>query len=465
LRPSIGDGYAEDSLKVLLLNPAAKTRLQRAEISSTTTKARYYECPVDLLAPSGLIATEHDVHVIDAIVEELTEDEVWTRIQRLKPDVILALVSIASGQSDLTFLKRCKDRLGCKIILTGDICYIRPDLTIQAEGVDALCLQYPAAGILNYLRGEDSPGDIVYKDESGVHQGEFSKGPVSFPSPAYTAFPLKRYSTPIMQYSPFVSVLTSLSCPMQCAYCSHSSTTYRSRPLEEVFSELKAHHDRGIREVYFADLMFNSELKRTKGLCRGLIERKLRFSWYCQMRPDKIDAELLDLMKKSGCHTVMFGVESSDPDILRSVKREIDLDKIHWAFAECRRRGMRTLAYMLLGLPGETWESAQRSIDFVFSLDPDYLSVNLFAPRMGSAFMRRYKSLDELLAPQPDLDSTLTESSHCGLTGAQLMELRRRAIRRFYLRPMLLIRHVAKIKTFFQLREIIVGGLNLLLRN
>jgi hypothetical protein len=84
---------------------------------------------------------------------------------------------------------------------------------------------------------------------------------------------------------------------------------------------------------------------------------------------------------------------------------------------------------------------------------------------MGSAFMRRYKSLDELLAPQPDLDSTLTESSHCGLTGAQLMELRRRAIRRFYLRPMLLIRHVAKIKTFFQLREIIVGGLNLLLRN
>ncbi len=452
-------------MKVLLLNPPAERMIQRDHYCSLTTKANTYWAPIDLLMQSGILASEHEIEVLDAVVERLARDEALERIRAARPEAIVALSTVLSAREDLEFFASCKRETGCRIIVMGDVFYFRPELMIEAESVDAVCLQQATPAILDYLRGEPEPEDMVTKREGKIHRGKKREGAFSIPIPKHSAFPLKKYRSPLMRKSRFVPVLTTMGCPMKCSYCQVSQVDYRARPIPEVLAELDAIRASGIRELMMADLMFNADVKRAKQLCSEMIAKKYDFSWYAMIRPDKADPELLRLMKAAGCHTVMCGVETADPGLLRANQRPMNLETLARGFADSRLAGMRTLAFMILGLPGETHETVRNTVDFVLKLDCDYLSVNLFVPRCGSSYMKPYARLENVLQAQPDMDSTTTKTSHCELTPRELKRLKRRTLLRFYFRPKVLLRHFLSFKTWFHFRQVLLNGPSLLFRD
>jgi len=144
-----------------------------------------------------------------------------------------------------------------------------------------------------------------------------------------------------------------------------------------------------------------------------------------------------------------MGLETADPDVGRSVGKELDREKAREIFGTCRRLGIRTGAHFVLGLPGDTEQGVRDTIELACRLNPDYASFNLFVPRHGSP-------LGHLLDPGIqgvgqawvlDPSETFPERTFCDLAPADLFRWRSRAYRAFYLRPAYLLRQAVRWRT------------------
>jgi radical SAM superfamily enzyme YgiQ (UPF0313 family) len=116
--------------------------------------------------------------------------------------------------------------------------------------------------------------------------------------------------------------------------------------------------------------------------------RRYGFGWVTFARVDTSGDELLAAMRRAGCHTVVFGVESGDEEILAAARKDLTVDDLRAGFRRARRAGLRVAATILLGLPEETAATFQRTMRLVRELDPDFLSINVAVPRNGTALRR-----------------------------------------------------------------------------
>jgi radical SAM superfamily enzyme YgiQ (UPF0313 family) len=184
-----------------------------------------------------------------------------------------------------------------------------------------------------------------------------------------------------------------------------------------------------------------------------MIQEKLNFGWVAFYRVDLVRPEMLELMKRAGCHTLMFGIESASEKLLKDYQKNIRLDAIRKALALCRKMGIRTVGTFILGFPEETAADIEATIKFSLELPLDYSSFNLPVPRSKTSF--RSESIESgvidagtLVMDQSGKHTTMGNKY---LTAGQLFELRNIAIKRFYLRPMYLLRRLLTIRTLDEL--------------
>lgn len=450
--------------KIILLNPPADKMIQRDHYCATTSKTDYYWAPIDLLVHSGMHSAHHNVIVIDAMVEKLPPEETITRIINFEPDFIITLSSILSFQFDLGFISECRNKIQFKSIFLGEVFYFNYNVLIEHPSIDAILMQNPSAGLLNYIEGLENCADVIYKIDNKKVIGNLSSGQVTIGTPNHALFPTKKYKIPYTQNWPFVPVVTSFSCPMACSYCPVQGIPSRERSVDELLAEFYQIKKLGIKEILMADLMFNGNILRAKEICRQMIKEKFNFTWFTFMRPDKYDAELLLLMKQAGCHTISFGVESTDLQILKSNRRNMGFQNIENTFSYCNSIELRTMIIILIGLPGENKISIKKTINYICKLKAHYLSVNLFVPRNGSKYMTHLTSLDDIKLDYDYLDSTNASLSYCDLSVKELHYYRSYAQIKFYLNPFRIYKILVSIKTFTELKTTILSGLDLLLK-
>lgn len=422
--------------------------------------------PIDLLIISGSISDDFEMKVIDANVEELSRDQVESKVISYSPDYLICLSSILTAKSDLGFIGELKKRVHFAAILMGDIVYQRPHQIIADDRVDAVLLQFPSAGLNSFLnRKPGNHPDVIYKDRSGnLIQGDYSKSEASFGQLKYELFPIEKYRYPLMQRHPFVPVITNLSCPHTCSYCPVQGVVYRKRNMAELFNELDYLKKLNIKELMIGDLMFNADVNRSKEICRQMISTNLNFSWTSLMRPESVDEELISLAKRAGCHTISFGVETTSESILVNNSRKSDSQKIKSCLSYCDKYGIKSLVIVLLGLPGETMETAMETISFVCDTKATFLSVNIFTKRVGSKYMDKMDSLEEIFKDHSDLDSDSVLVSNCDLTTDQLKTLRRTAYLKFYCNPTRIFRILSHFRSLTEILEKIRSGLMLFSR-
>ncbi len=462
-----------DRKRVLLLNPPGEQLYLRDQYCSSISKASYYWPPIDLIMLSGFLHERYEVRVIDAIIRRIPRARCLEEIVAWRPDVVIFLTGVTSWPADLAFVREIKERTGALILGSGGVLLFEGTPILEAnEHLDAIILDFTAGrDVVAFIEGagdgETELPNLSYRRHGKVVPGRRLEAGRTFtvPVPRHELFDLSRYRLPHGRRRPLTSVMISDGCPYTCSYCVASPLRYRYRPLDNVMAEFEHLASIGVKELFFKDFTFGVRKDLALQLCEEMVRRRLDLTWIAACRVDTVDRELLQAMKRAGCHTIQFGVETADVELLKRYRKKISLDRTRQTFELCREIGIRTLAHFILGLPGETKESIRQTVDYAKALQCDYASFNVVIPQVGTDLRRLVIEKGYYRPEVKTFDSgrayPVVETER--LSRDELWEYRNRAIRSFYLDPRYIWRRVTSVRTWTELQNLVENGVALLM--
>ncbi|MFO0911091.1 MAG: radical SAM protein [Isosphaeraceae bacterium] len=266
---------------------------------------------------------------------------------------------------------------------------------------------------------------------SGRYQSERLSDLKGLPTPRYDLLDLSRYRIPNLPAQ------TTRGCPYACNYCEVTQVygaKFRYRPPEEVIAEVEALMKLGRRKfVYFVDDIFNAHRKHAFAVMEGLKKLKVRWTCLCTANIGD-DGDMLDLMRASGCLHINIGMESVNPESLKSVnKKQNHADRYKEQFAAIRKRGIEFSLNVMFGLDGDTRETFDATVDKLIEYKAPLSFMFILSPRVG------LKIRDELAA-EGRIDHSDWERYHSyevvyqpkNMSRSELEEGFWRAQRRFY---------------------------------
>ncbi|MGO9121130.1 MAG: radical SAM protein [Desulfomonilaceae bacterium] len=258
--------------------------------------------------------------------------------------------------------------------------------------------------------------------------------------------PLLNYRIPYLNY-PYISLLSGRGCPNHCTYCLWPQTIsghrYRTRNISDVAEEMIWIHKTlpVIREIQIEDDTFTCDRERVLKLCDALEGRGI--TWSCCTRHD-LSGDVLYRMKKAGARNLVVGFESGNNDILKRIKKGVNTSQAIPFMKDCRKVGLRVHGCFVFGLPGETRETMNETLDYALNLRPDTVQFTIASTYEGTAFNQYLREGGFLRE-----DVGVTESGHLSakfdypdLTGDEINIFTHEAWKAFYLRPSTLVHQV-----------------------
>jgi len=214
----------------------------------------------------------------------------------------------------------------------------------------------------------------------------------SLPFPSYHLLPMHRYHPPLggALREPSISIFSSRGCPGRCTYC-HSSLSkhMRYRSPQNIVDEIALLQQRfGIKEIGFYDDTFASDPARVRTFCSLLEKNRINVTWTCMSRINYADPETLKVMAKVGCHMICYGVESANLDVLRNIRKGINLNQVRPVVEMTQKAGIRTRLSFMYGNPGETPETMKQTLEFAMSAKPDLVQFNITTPYPGTEMFK-----------------------------------------------------------------------------
>jgi len=459
--------------KLLLLNPPGTKRYFRDYFCTCVSKAKYYYHPIDLVYLSGILNKDFELSVIDAIAEQASQIQTLENIKKINPEIIIFLISSPSYEEDVPFLIELKSRFpSAEFIGIGDVYReIKSKAFPLHPFLDATLMDFSTSDILAYLNGnKDAPvKNVIFRKGGQIVEGpeKHDYGNFDMPVPRWDLFPLDKYVFPFSIRGKWATMLTDFGCPYTCTFCPMSTVGFKLRKIETVIDEIRLLKKLGINEQFFRDQTFGVNKKRTYEMLDRFINEKLDLSWTCFSRVDVVNEELLKKMKEAGCHTVMFGIETSNEELLIAYKKNIAIKQILDALALCKKVGLKTCGTFIIGLPGETKESILRTIEFSKKIDIDYASFNIATPRFGTSFrkdMLEKNLVDEKIIKMDSAKSKpVFNEKEDGLSNDEIFGLQRKAIKEFYFRPKYLAKRIFKICSIYEFKEHMKQGISILM--
>jgi hopanoid biosynthesis associated radical SAM protein HpnJ len=239
---------------------------------------------------------------------------------------------------------------------------------------------------------------------------------------------------------PYVSLYTGRGCRSKCTFCLWPQTVgghrYRTRSVDHVVAEIEraTHHFPQVREYFFDDDTFTDDLPRAEAIARRL--GRLGVTWSCNAKAN-VPRSTLTVLRDNGLRLLLVGYESGNQAILNNIRKGIRLDLAREFTRNARSLGIKIHGTFVLGLPGETRETIQQTIDFARDIDPDTLQVSLAAPYPGTELYRQaheqgWLADGDLVNGQGVQQSTL---GYPHLSRREIFASVESFYRRFYFRP------------------------------
>jgi anaerobic magnesium-protoporphyrin IX monomethyl ester cyclase len=269
---------------------------------------------------------------------------------------------------------------------------IRRDPTI-----DFAVLGEPDDAVAELMRGQtlSEIAGLLFREGDGWRQTPERKPERDLdrlPFPRWDLLPYERYVIPkssTMGRMRFLPILTSRGCPFGCSYCPYpvgQGLKWRYRSPGNVVDEIE-HLVRDLRVEYvlFRDPMFSLNQKRVVAICQEILQRGLDLKWACETRVDCLDESTIAIMARAGCTGINFGVESSDPEIQKGVHRKpILIREFIEKVALCRRHNIRTFAFFIVGLPGDTVDTILDTVRFAVEIGASWTQFTVATPFIGT---------------------------------------------------------------------------------
>ena len=264
-------------------------------------------------------------------------------------------------------------------------------------------------------------------------------------------------------------VKVARGCPFHCFFCLAtpvSGAKVRTRSPENIVAELKECVEKyNIKNFLFWSDIFNFNREWTLELCQKIIESGLKITWSSNTRADTMDDEMAKMMYKSGCRLVSIGVESGSQKMLDNIGKKITLDDIRNTVKILKKNKIKIYNYFVIGLPWETEETVEETIKFAIELDSNFISFYTATPLPGTKYFA-YAMLNKLVEGNLDFRSAYYEpvvrSEH--LSKERIFELHKQAVKRFYLRPKFILKTLLSLRSFAEVKNYFIAGMNLLLK-
>ena len=404
----------------------------------------------------------YEVKIDDCPSQGIDSDGMKKVLADYQPDLMVMNSSTPSINFDVTIPALAKSVLpdlkiaafGIHVgVLPDEVFASSPELDFIARGEP----EYTVLSIASYLEkggaGDDTNGISARINGKIEHfdSRPFYPNLDDLPFPAWDLIDLNNYTLPFSGRR-FTMVMSSRGCPYDCTFCvaqSYYGKKVRKRSAERICDEVEwtqAQFD--IHDFFFWSESFTIAKKNIHGLCDEIFKRGLKIKWVCNSRVDNVDKELLTKMKKAGCWMISYGIESADQGILDRAKKGVTIAQVREAVKITREAGFQIAGHFVLGLPGETEATLNKTSTFSRELDLDYAQYYCAAPWPGSRFYEEAKKEGWLNTENWDL----FEQSNCvidypDLPGAKIMKIRDQMTTAFYFRPGTVWKTVKKIKS------------------
>lgn len=268
------------------------------------------------------------------------------------------------------------------------------------------------------------------------------------PFPAYHKlkdFPLK-YKLPIFNYpkSPSTTFLTSRGCPYNCSYCDRSifGPTFRAHSSDYLIEHLKfLKKYYNIRHINIYDDNFLLQKKRVIDFCEKILRENLKITFNCIGRANHLDEEVLKYLKKAGCWMINIGVESGDEELLKPHRTKPEIERIKEIVRKIKENGIRVKGLFMMGIPGETKGTIEKTIEFACQNPFDDLNVTKFTPFPGTPIYEKIKDYGDFEEDWPKMNCLNFVFIPKGFKKDELEKYYDLFFKRFYGRPKMLLKY------------------------
>lgn len=372
-------------------------------------------------------------------------------LQEFRPTMLLFTATTATVDLDMEAARVARETLpDLLIVAKGEYLNYHAEKYIEEHTVlDAIIYGEIELTVEELAAGRDfaSIQGLIWRSPEGKPVRNvprpFTEDLDSFPFPARDLLENRIYRSP-ENGKPITVLHANRGCPAKCIYCPAgviSGYSVRLRKPALVVDEIEECVNRyGIRDFLFHGDTFTINKKWMLSLCEEILKRNLDVHWGCNSRVDTIDDERAQMMKKAGCWVVAFGLESGVQELLDKMKKGARVEKAFTAIETCRRNGLRTHGFYVIGLPWETEETLQQTFDFAQKIDTDFFDFNIAYPLPGT-------ELYEIARDEGLISTNLAEGGYAQatmrtykLTPEFLTDWRRKALLKMNLRP----RYVAR---------------------
>jgi len=474
-------------MKVVVLNPPSRyaKNVVRDVLYGCWCKGRRIASarypPLSLLYIATVLKEEgHKVEFLDSQIGDKKLDDIKEKIKKKKPEVIVVSTSTMTYNEDAETLKEIKEEIDVITMAFGSHVTFRPQDSLKREGVDIIVMREPEYIIRDVINSMENGKD--FREVRGIGYKENGKVRINPPYPfidPLDELPIPdrsyianvEYFNPLVKRLPWTTALTSRGCPGRCNFCTSPSfygTVFRFRSAENVLLELEYLSEMGYKEIFFRDETFTANRKRVEEICKGILERDLDLTWICNARVGTVNKDILELMKKAGCHYIKFGVESGSQKILDNINKGIKVEMTRKTFKWCKEVGIDTHAHLMVGCIGETWETINETIKFIREIEPTTITCGAFTPYPGTKVFEMVEKERPEIGDGSGCDlSKLHITGYyneifCDLSEEEVGEAVKKIYRSFYLRPSYILKTLARIRSLNDIRRVMFAGLDIL---
>jgi hopanoid biosynthesis associated radical SAM protein HpnJ len=410
-------------------------------------EVRSFWYPTWLAQPAALVEGSK---LIDAPPHDLTFEDIVPEIANR--DLVVMHTSTPSFKSDVRTAERIKEvNPRIKIGLIGAKVAVEPEKSLIAgRAIDFVArnefdftVKEVAEGRdfkdIKGLSWRDSQGGIVHNPEREILM---DMDQLPWVTPVYKRdLTIEKYFGGYLKH-PYVSFYTGRGCKSRCTFCLWPQTVgghkYRVRSVENVVEEMKWAKQAmpQVKEWFFDDDTLTDNLPRVEALAREL--GKLGVTWSCNAKAN-VPRKTLEVMKDNGLRLLLVGYESGNQQILFNIKKGMRVEFARRFTKDCHELGIIIHGTFILGLPGETRETIQETLDFAKEINPHTIQVSLAAPYPGTYLYRQAKENGWLYNEEIDLltqeGTQIAPLNYPHLSHTEIFQSVEDFYKKFYFRP------------------------------
>jgi radical SAM superfamily enzyme YgiQ (UPF0313 family) len=443
----------------------------------------FVDSQLTLWHPTGLMYVAaslqeagHEVKLADGAF--LSRDEIRRVVKEFKPGFV-------GLYSNIPLWEKTKN-------IIEDVKEIDPSIVTAVGGPTAIGLRrqlYEKTDALDLIftgEGEESAPKAIERLETGEdlsdveslifrRNGDVVENPIGSPIKDLDNLPypsrellgdLTKYIPAPSTYKrlPIATIISSRGCTNRCIYCFHiyDDRKIRYRSAKGIVDEIEYCVKKyGVKEIRFFDDNFCGNYDRVMEFCDLMDERKINISWYCNARVDFVDYKLMKRMKETGCWCILFGIESGVQKNLDMLRKNITIEQIKKSVKEAKKAGLEVYTPFIFGIPGETYEEAMKSIDLAIELDAHYVNFHTLAPFPGSELYDNVDKYGTMTGDENDYSFERAGFIPRTMTREEIFELRKKAFRKFYMRPSYILKRLLRSRSKEDLRTLLTGAKSL----